>query len=120
MKNKLLYLSFSGNARIWFKSLDKEDKSDWITLRKVFFLKYYTPKAMYEDRCYIFNFWPHKGESIAQAWGRLKGLLRMNPLHRFPENVILNNFYVRLPKQQKDILDNSSGGSFTNNKNGSS
>ena len=74
--DKFLYLYFSGNACIWFKSLDEEDKSDWEILRKVFYLKYYSPKAMYEDRCFIYNFWPHKGESISQAWGRLKGLLQ--------------------------------------------
>ena len=69
VKIKLLYLSFCGNARVWFKSLDEEDKSDWEVLGKVFYLKYYTPKAMYEDCYYIYNFWPHKGESISQAWG---------------------------------------------------
>jgi hypothetical protein len=36
---------------------------------KVFFLKIFTPKESYENRCYIFNFWPHVGESITQAWG---------------------------------------------------
>ena len=43
IKMKLLYLSLSGNARIWFKSLDEEVTIEWISLRKVF-LKYFTPK----------------------------------------------------------------------------
>ena len=111
VKIKMLYLSLSGNARIWYQSLDEENKNDWEVLRKAFYLKYYTPRAMYEDRCFIYNFLPRKGESISQAWGRLKGLLRKNPMHGFSEEIILINFYVRLPKQQKHILDNSSGGS---------
>ena len=45
----------------------------------------------------------------------MKEHLRKNPLHGFTKNIILTNLYVRLPKQQKDILDNSSRGSFTNN-----
>ena len=56
VKVKLLYLSFSGNARIWFKSLEEEYMNDWKNLKKAFFLKYYTPKAIYEDHCYIYNF----------------------------------------------------------------
>jgi hypothetical protein len=35
---------------------------------KVFFLNFFTPKEAYENSCYIFNFWPHVGESITQAW----------------------------------------------------
>ena len=44
VKRKLLYLSLSGNARIWFRSLDEEVTIEWSILRKVFFLKYFTPK----------------------------------------------------------------------------
>jgi len=67
-------LSLSGNARDWYRSLDEEVAIEWNILRKVFFLKYFTPKEAYENRYYIFNFWPHLGESITQAWGRLKEL----------------------------------------------
>ena len=92
VKIRMLYMSLSGNAHIWYQSLDEKDKDDWEVLRKVFYLKYYTPRAIYEDRCFIYNFWPHKGESISQAWGRLKGLLRKNPMHGFSEDIILINF----------------------------
>ena len=103
VKIRLLYQSLSGNARIWYFSLDEEIKSDWCTLRKVFFLKYFTPKEAYDSRCFIFNFWPHLGESITQAWGRLKDLLRKNPCHDLTNKLILINFYVRLPKRQKNF-----------------
>ena len=43
VKRKLLYLSLSGNARIWFKSLDEEVTIEWSSLRNVF-LEYFTPK----------------------------------------------------------------------------
>jgi hypothetical protein len=83
---------------------------------EVFFLNYYTPKKIYDDRCYIYNFWPHDGESIVQAWGRLKELIRKNPWHDFTKNIILINFYVRLPQHQKYFRDHSYGGSFNNKK----
>jgi hypothetical protein len=115
VKRKLLYLSLSGNAREWYKTLDKEVAVEWGSLLKVFFLKIFTPKEAYENRCYIFNFWPHVGESITQAWGRLKELMRNNPCHDLSKKIILINIYVRLPKQQKEFLDNSSKESFTSN-----
>ena len=115
VKRKLIFMSLSGNARIWFRSLDEGATTEWSVLRKIFFLKYFTPREAYESRCYIFNFWPHLGESITQAWGRLKALLRENPCHDLTKKLILINFYVRLPMKHKEILDNSSGGSFTNN-----
>ena len=88
VKRKLLYLSLSGNARNWYWSLDEEVTIEWSILRKVFFLKYFTPKEAYENRCYIFNFWPHLGESITQAWGRLKDLIHKNPCHDLTRNII--------------------------------
>ena len=51
VKRKLLYLSLSGNARDWYRSLDEEVAIEWNILRKVFFLKYFTPKEAYENRC---------------------------------------------------------------------
>jgi hypothetical protein len=101
VRRKLLYLSLFGNAREWYKTLDKEVTAKSGSLMKVFFLKNFTPKEAYENCCYIFNFWPHVAESITQAWGRLKELIRKNPCHDLSRKIILINLYVRLPKQQK-------------------
>jgi hypothetical protein len=114
MKRKLLYLSLLGSARIWFRSLDGKYRLDWKYLRKGFYFKYYTLKEAYNDRCHIYNFWPHVGESIAQAWRRLNELIRKNPFHGILESIILINFYVRLPLHLRNFLESSSEGSFTN------
>jgi hypothetical protein len=63
---------------------------------KAFYLKYYPPIEAYRDRGLIYNFWPHLGQSIAQAWGRLKKYLCKNPCHGISKSIILINFYVRL------------------------
>ena len=97
VKRKLFYLSLSGDARIWFKSLKKADRLNWEMVKKAFYLKYYSPLKAYNDRCHIYNFYPHPGESITQAWGRLKELLRKNPSHGLSKSIILINFYVRVP-----------------------
>jgi hypothetical protein len=113
VKSKLFYLSLAGAARDWFLSLQHTDRINWEFVKKAFYLKYYTPLKAYGDRCHIYNFWPHPGESISQAWGRLKDLLRKNPSHGLSKSIILINLYVRFSQSHKDFLDNSSGGSFT-------
>ena len=62
--------------------------------------------------------WPHEGESIAQAWGRLKSLILKCPIRELPGNIIVDNFYARLSFKDKTLLDTSCAGSFTRNKEG--
>ena len=38
VKRKLLFMYLSGNARIWFMSLDERATTEWSVLRKIFFL----------------------------------------------------------------------------------
>ena len=38
------------------------------------------------------------------------------PNHKLPKEIIINNFYARLSRHDKDLLDASSNGSFTNKK----
>jgi hypothetical protein len=47
-------LSLSGNAHEWYKTLDEEVTAKWGSLMNVFFLKIFTPKEAYENRCYIY------------------------------------------------------------------
>ena len=65
----------------------------------------------HRDRNYIYNFWPHEGESIAQAWGRIKYMMTC-PNHELSRKIILQNFYARLSHDNQNTLDSSSTGSF--------
>ena len=38
------------------------------------------------------------------------------PIHELPGTVVIDNFYARLPLQDKTLLDTSCAGSFTCNK----
>ena len=80
----------------------------------LFYAKFYPLHEIHRDRNYIYNFWPRDGESIAKAWGRLKSLMLKCPNHELPKDIILTNIYARLSRQDKDMLDASSDGSFTN------
>ena len=67
---------------------------------------------VHRDRNYIYNSWPREGESIAQAWGRLKSMLYSCPNHELSREIIIQNFYARLSLNNRSMLDNSCTGSF--------
>jgi hypothetical protein len=86
---------------------------DWEEIVHLFYSKFYPSSEVYKDRNYIYNFHPHEGERIAQAWGRLKSLMLKCPIHELPRNIVINNFYTRLSRYYKDYLDACFDGSFT-------
>ncbi|KAK1610630.1 hypothetical protein QYE76_034303 [Lolium multiflorum] len=116
VRKKLFSLSLSGKAAHWYKLLDNGESLEWNDIVPRFYSKFYPPSEIHKDRNRIYNFWPHDGESIAQAWGRLKSLMLKCPIHELPGNVIIDNFYARLSFQDKTLLDTSCSGSFTRNK----
>ena len=67
---------------------------------------------VHRDRNYIYNFWPREGESIALAWGRLKSMLYSCPNHELSREIIIQNFYARLSRNDQTMLDTSCAGSF--------
>ena len=60
----------------------------------------------------IYNFWPRKGESIAQAWGRFKLMLYSCPNHGLSREMIIQKIYARLSNNNRTMLDTSCAGSF--------
>ncbi|KAK1662678.1 hypothetical protein QYE76_050837 [Lolium multiflorum] len=116
VRKKLFSISLSGKAAHWYKLLKNRDSLDWEDIVPLFYSKFYPPSEIHKDRNRIYNFWPHDGESIAQAWGRLKSLMLKCPIHELPGNVIIDNLYARLSFQDKTLLDTSCSGSFTRNK----
>ncbi|KAK1618870.1 hypothetical protein QYE76_024387 [Lolium multiflorum] len=116
VRKKLFSISLSGKAAHWYKLLKNGDSLDWEDIVPLFYSKFYPPSEIHKDRNRIYNFWPHDGESIAQAWGRLKSLMLKCPIHELPGNIIIDNFYARLSFQDKTLLDTSCSGSFTCNK----
>ena len=67
---------------------------------------------VHRDRNYIYNFWPHEGESIAQAWERLKSMLYSCPNHELSREMIIQKIYARLSLNNRSMLDTSCVGSF--------
>jgi hypothetical protein len=72
---KLFPLSIKDKAREWYKLLDDPHHLEWKELESLFYSKFYPPHEVHLDTNYIYNFYPHDGENITQAWGRLKSLM---------------------------------------------
>src|SRR3990170_6208827 len=111
-KKKVFPLSLEGKALTWYRLCDDTGTWDWNRLKLKFHQKFYPMHLVHRDRNYIYNFWPHEGESIAQAWGRLKYMLHTCPNHELSREIILQNFYARLSHNDQSMLDTSSVGSF--------
>jgi hypothetical protein len=113
VKRKLFSLSVKVKAAEWYKTMKNSRSIGWEEIVPLFYFKFYRPSEIHKDRNYIYNFHPHDGESVAQAWGRLKSLMLKCPIHEFPSNIVINNFYARLSGHYKDYLDACLEGSFT-------
>src|SRR3954465_12316010 len=109
---KIFSVSLKDKASDWYKLLDNSHLLNW---QEHTFLFCKTSKPLHEihqDMYWIYNFWSRDRESIAQAWGRLKSLMLKCPNHELPKEIVLTNFYARLSRQDKEMLDASSSGVF--------
>jgi hypothetical protein len=113
VKRKVFSLSLKGRAAEWYKTLKDGRSIGSEEIVHLFYSKFYPSSEIHKDRNYIYNFHPHDGEIIAQAWGRLKSLILKFPIHELPSNIVINNFYARLSGHYKDYLDACFEGCFT-------
>ena len=113
---KSFSLSLKEKAWEWYRLLNISHLLDWEELKSLFYSKFYPLHEVRENRNYIYNFYPRDGESITLAWGGLKSLMIKCPDHGLSEEMIITKFYARICRRDKEMLDGSSMGSFTNKK----
>src|ERR1041385_7341908 len=89
---KLFSVSLIDKASDWYKLLNNSHLLDWQELMSLFYTKFYPLHEIHRDRNYIYNFWSRDGESIAQAWGRLKSLMFKCLIHELPKYIIITFF----------------------------
>ena len=70
INKKVFPLSLKGKALTWFRLCDDMGSWNYNRMKLEFHQKFYPMHLAHRD-CNIYNFWPHKGKSIAQAWGGL-------------------------------------------------
>ena len=112
MKKKVFPLSLMGDALTWYRLCDDMGSWDYKRLKLEFHQKFYPMHLVHRDRNYIYNLCPCEGESIALPWGRIKSMLYPCPNHELSREIIIQNFYAWLCRNDQTMIDTSYAGSF--------
>ena len=94
IKKKVFPLSLKGKAFTWFRLCDDIGSWNYNRLKLEFHQKFYPMHLVHRDHNYIYNFWPHKGESIAQSWGSLKSIYIHAPIMSSQEKLLFKIFVL--------------------------
>ena len=95
IKKKVFPLPLKGKALTRFRLCDDMGSWNYNRLKLEFHQKFYPMHLVHRDRNYIYyNFWPHEGDSIAQAWGRLKSMLYSCPNHELSREIIIQKKFI--------------------------
>src|SRR4051812_24400925 len=113
----LLSLSFfpfslRDEAKIWFQSLPKNSIDSWDKCKDAFIAKYYPPAKIIQLRSFIMNFRQLDNEHVAQAWERMKTLVKNCHTHGLTTWMVIQTFYVGLNFTSRNLLDSAAGGTF--------
>ena len=112
IKLKLFPFSLRGRAKEWLLSLPRNSIDSWTKCKDAFIGKYYPPAKIISLRSSIMNFKQFDNEHVAQAWERMKSLVKNCPTHGLTTWMIIQTFYAGLNFSSRNLLDSASGGTF--------
>jgi hypothetical protein len=81
IKLKLFPSSLRGRAKNWLLSLPKNSIDSWVKCKDVFIRKYYPPAKIIALKSDIMKFRQFDNEHVAQAWERMKSMIKTYPTH---------------------------------------
>jgi hypothetical protein len=81
IKLKLFPFSLRGRAKDWLLSLPRNSIDSWDKCKDAFIGKYYPPAKIIALRSDIMKFRQFDNEHIAQAWERMKSMIKNCPTH---------------------------------------
>jgi hypothetical protein len=112
IKLKLFPFSLRGRAKYWLLSLPRNSIDSWIKCKDAFIGKYYPPSKIISLRSDIMKFKQFDNEYVAQAWERMKSLIKNCPTHGLTNWMIIHTFYAGLNFSSRNLLDSAAGGTF--------
>src|SRR3954463_10257249 len=112
IKLKLFPFSLRGKAKEWLLSLPRNSIDSWIKCKDAFIGKYYPLAKIISMRSEIMKFKQLDNEDVAQAWERMKSLVKNCPTHGLTAWMIIQTFYAGLNFSSRNLLDSSAGGTF--------
>src|ERR1041385_9259916 len=104
--------SLRGEAKTWFQSLPRNIIDSWDKCKDAFIEKYYPPAKIIQLRSNIMNFKQLDNEHVAQAWERMKSLVKKCPTHGLTTWMVIQTFYAGLNFTSRNLLDLAAGGTF--------
>jgi len=112
VKLKLFPFSLRGRAKEWLQSLPRNSIDSWDKCKDAFIGKYYPPAKIIQLRSNIMNFRQLDNEHVAQAWERMKSLVKNCPTHGLTTWMVIQTFYAGLNFASRNLLDSTTGGTF--------
>jgi hypothetical protein len=111
-KLKLFPFSLKGRAKDWLLSLPRNSIGSWVKCKDAFIGKYYPPAKIISLISDIMKFKQFDNEHVAQAWERMKSLIKNCPTHGLTIWMIIQTFYAGLNFSSIYLLDSTAGGTF--------
>jgi hypothetical protein len=112
IKLKLFPFSLRRRAKDWLLSLPRNSVDSWVKCKDAFIGKYYPPAKIIALRSDIMKFRQFDNEHLAQAWERIKSLIKNCPTHGLTTWMIIQTFYAGLNFSSRNLLDSAAGGTF--------
>src|SRR3954468_9897557 len=109
---KLFPFSLRSRAKDWLLSLPRNSIDSWVKCKDAFIGKYYPPAKIISLRSDIMKFRQFDNEHVAQAWERMKYLVKNCPTHGLTTWMIIQTFYAGLNFSSRNLLDSAAGGTF--------
>jgi hypothetical protein len=110
IKLKLFPFSLRGRAKDWLLSLSRNSIDSWDKCKDAFIGKYYPPAKIIALRSDIMKFRQFDNEHVAQAWERMKSMIKNCPTHGLTAWMIIQTFYAGLNFSSRNLLDSAAGG----------
>jgi hypothetical protein len=108
----LFPFSLRGRAKDWLLSLPRNSIDSWDKCKDAFIGKYYPPAKIIALRSDIMKFRQFNNEHVAQAWKRMKSMIKNCPTHGLTTWMIVQTFYTGLNFSSRNLLDSAAGGTF--------
>src|ERR1043165_7008012 len=81
-------------------------------MQRCFYREALSPAKIIQLRSNIMNFRQFDNEHIAQAWERMKTLVKNCPKHGLTTWMVIQTFYAGLNFTSRNLLDLAAGGTF--------
>jgi hypothetical protein len=98
-----------GKAKDWLLS---NSIDSWAKCKDAFIGRYYPPAKVIALRSNIIKFSQFDNEHVAQAWERMKVMIKNCPTHGLTTCMIVRTFYAGLNFSSRNLLDSAAGGTF--------